>query len=317
MQPWARRGVPAALVTGGMLAMGTGVASTVGTSQSRVPQPTRVPHDGDDTPSFGDFHDSDMTQPLFGRQSGLLDRDIPGRHRRTGRTPQRMQLAGWVIDTAWPEGGDCPGADPRSSNGDEDFGTPSEGFYRSLSWTGAVGAAGDADRLPSNRALVVPSDDPATVAGFDEPDSIGELRDGLLGGGTPTDLVLPDAMDLTVGSLAEPPSVVYTVPRALVDSALSTVLAPQPPPREFIPLTVPGEFQQRANEVPHVNFDRLVLQHRPGLEDKTVPLFGTAAGAPTDTRPASKIAAALGGSMSGPPPNPLTSRAPVTTLIRA
>jgi hypothetical protein len=314
MQPWARRGVPAALATGGMLAMGTGVASTAGTSQGRVPQPTRVPHDGDDAPSFGDFHDSDMTQPLFGRQSGLLDRDIPGRHRRTGRTPQRMALAGWVIDTARAEDGDPTGADRRSSHGDEDIGTPSEGFYRSLSWTGAVGAVSGADRLPSNRALVVPSDDPATVTGFDEPDSIEELWDGLLGGGAPTDMVLPDAIDLTVGSLADPPSVVYTVPRALVDSALSTMLAPQPPPREFIPLTIPGEFQQRANEVPHVNLDRLVM-HRPGLEDKTVPLFGTAAGG--TTRPASKIAAALGGAMSAPPPNPLTSSAPVTTLIRA
>jgi hypothetical protein len=300
MQPWARRGVQAALVTGGMLAVGTGVASNLRASEGRAPQQARSPHAGGDALSFGG--DSSATQPIFGR--------LAGRHRLTRQAPRERQLAGWVIDTAQPGVCDHPGVEPDSAGGDMQVGTPSEGFHRSLSWTGAVSGG---DRSPLDRALVVPSDDPATVTSFDEPDGIMELREELLGHGALADLVTPEAVDLTVGRLAEPPSAVYTIPRELVQSALSTVFEPQPPPHEFVPLMVPGEFQERANEVPSFSLDRLTTPYRPYFEDKTVPLFDPIA----DTG-AARIVAALGGSpMPGPPPNPLTSTAPLTTLIRA
>lgn len=317
MQPWARHRVQGTLITGGMAAGRTGIASHRTMSAASAAQPARVPHARDDRSSFGDLG---TTQPIFGCLSGFLDPPrervcepglpggIAGRHRSARRTPARMELAGWVIDVAQP--GIRGHGGSRTTDGDVPFGTPSEGFHRSLSWTGAVGCD---DRVPVDRGLVAPTDDPATVNGFDEPGSIMELWEGLLGSGVPEDLVTLDAVDLTVGSIPEPPFEVYTVPPELVKAALSTVFAPQPPPHEFIPLTVPGEFQQRVNEVSSLNLDLLTTQYGSYLDDKTVPLFATMA----DTG-ASKIVAALGGSpMSGPPPNPLTSTAPLTSLIRA
>lgn len=340
MQPWARRGVQAALVTGGMLAVGTGVASDLEGSESRGAQPPRVPHADDDAVSFGGFEgpspqagrDPSTTQPIFERLAGIVDplRDvladigqageIPGRHRLAPPAPARMELAGWVMDTAQPGICDHPGAAAQSPDGDVPFGTPSEGFHRSLSWTGAVTAVSGDDRVPLDRALVVPTDDPATFASFDEPDSIVELWEGVVGNGTPVDLVVPEAIDLTVARIAEPPSEVYTVPRDVVDSALSTVFAPAPAPREFIPLTVPGEFQEQANEVPKLS-DLVDLAqwesalHRAAPGDSTVPLFE---GMPAGSAAGSRITVALEGSpMSSPPPNPLTSTAPLPPLMRA
>lgn len=337
MQPWARRGCHPALVTGGMRAAGPGVASNLTSSQDRRSRPTRVPFASDDALDFGGFP-ADLfsggpasgAAPALRRLSGTLDpmremlpraeqaEEVTGRH-RLAPTPRRMELAGWVIDTGQPG---VPGADPRSSGGNPaEIGTPSEGFHRSLSWTGAVGTGAMTDRLPVERALVVPTDDPAVVTSFGDAGSIVELWEGRVGHGTSevAGLVVPDAVDLTAGTVAEPPSNVYTVPRELVDATLSTDIAPPPRRHEFLPLTVPGEYQERANEVPKlsdlVDGDRLTtsaVPRHPDPEETTVPLFGGSA--------PNKITAALGDSPASDwlaMPRSASATTPMTTLTRA
>lgn len=318
MQPWARRGFPAALVTGGMLAAGPGLVTAAKPPADRAVRPT--PQTGGDALGFdefvGDLFSDGAQRPTFRRLSGTLDprpellpnavreQEIPGRHRRESPESGRMELAGWIIDTGRPGVADEPGADPRSRSANTEIGSPSEGFHRSLSWTGAVGASTRDEERPLDRALVVPIDDPAVVTGFGDADSIVELWEGLVGhdvGTTdagPNDagpseiassepdvpgLVALDAVDLTAGVLAAPPSDVYTVPFELVDAVLTTVFAPPPPRDEFLPLTVPGDYQERADEVPKLS--DLDYVHRPPprwrevprqryADDPTVPLFG-------------------------------------------
>lgn len=287
MQPWARHGYRAAVLTGGM--------------------PATTPWVGEDTASHGEFVGDLCTagsaQSTSRQLSGTLDArpDLAGRHRRKPpRRPGRGALAGWIIDTGRPGVADEPV-----------IGSPSEGFHRSLSWTGAVDAAGRDEEFPPHGALVVPLDDPAVVTGFDEAGSIMELWEGLVGqelrpadagpsevghdesgptefrpseaAASETGVVAPEDVNLTAGTLATPPSEVYTVPCELVDAVLTTAFRPLPPRQDFLPLTLPGDYQERAHEVPRLASVDYV--HRPPprwpdaprgweADDSTVPLFG-------------------------------------------
>ncbi|MEV0696453.1 hypothetical protein AB0I53_00830 [Saccharopolyspora sp. NPDC050389] len=176
MQTWAKRGVQAALVTGGMLAVGTGVASA---SQACPERPTPplgesmlppvLDELGDDAvPAdrcFGGelFPENSGTRynaPLVESRSshsvtaiaGTLDpvrdllpvveneltQEMPALH--DWHIPAQttpLHLAGWVADPAEARPLDLvPGLSPFDGGRPV---TPAEGFHRSLSWAGPIG----------------------------------------------------------------------------------------------------------------------------------------------------------------------------------
>jgi hypothetical protein len=295
MQTWATRGVRAALVTGGMLAVGKGGASTARPSPDCPAQPlgSRQTSDGlprhsgprmsgelfpDDAAWRSDFapvhHRSGLPRTLSGILEPLQDvlaavehaptQEIPavGHHRRTARPGRRLELAGWVVDTSKPgsphhgdpdhdsDGQSSIGRWPGSKHAVPEIGTPAEGFHRSLGWAGRVGevierGAGliPADSLPADPGAKA---DQALVAG----------ADGIVGGHSAIDhpgLLTPESIDLISGEVAEPRTDLHRIPNVLLTFALSTTHAPEPPAKEYVPLFVPGEYQEQANERPKLS----------------------------------------------------------------
>jgi hypothetical protein len=325
MQTWARRGVRAALVTGGMLAVGSGVAPAAKACPDRPTPPLgesaltpAIDAIGDGTPRhsgqcfagelFPDEAGLSATEyrpsPLGTRSAekprtwfGTIDpvrdllpavehaptQEMPaiGRHWVTPHGPvarpvRQLELAGWVVDaTPTDTLGGTPGLQPWGGRHAAPMvGTPAEGFHRSLSWAGPIGdvirgGAGlvredvfRADqRAEAAPALVIPSGEPTVVEGFDRADGIMELWEGALGrtAESQTDefragLVTPESVDLTSGELAGPPSDLHTIPQPLLTSALSTAAVDQPVrQRDVVPLFVPGEHQEQANELPKLS----------------------------------------------------------------
>lgn len=266
MQTWAKRGMQAALVTGGMLAAGTGVASASEDCPER-PNPfggaklTPLEAVGDGTPRAsgpcysGELFPESVARHGTGRPAttitGTIDpvrdllpavensltQQIP-RIREDGPTPdgvadvsssapterlwippeeveqvanriRTLELAGWVADTANPGGSTTDDAGsitpvpghPTAAVGllsrDEgfrgrhaaqrQFGTPADGYHRSLRWSGPIGSVVDttADTVGAGAreasgealppALVRPTIDPAVVEGFDRAVSLISL----------------------------------------------------------------------------------------------------------------------------------------------
>ncbi len=207
-----------------------------------------------------------------------------------------LELAGWVADTAQPGGsvtGDTgtitvpghPSAAVGLLSREEErgrhavqrkFGTPADGYHRSLRWSGPIGTVVDSavdasggllvstqrEQLPP--PLVRPTVDPAVVEGFNEAESLTALWETARGRGAsaplspnpaseaPAGLLSTRTVDLTSGFLGGGPAL-HTVPDDLLGSAMSMsarpVEAAQP---EFVPLQVPGEDLMKANEVPNL-----------------------------------------------------------------
>ncbi|QUH05641.1 hypothetical protein HUO13_37025 [Saccharopolyspora erythraea] len=325
MQTWAKRGVQAALVTGGMLAAGTGVASAAETCPDRPASslgesllPPAIDGFGEDTPRhqacfagelFPDESASSDTvvynRPLVDHRSadartttmlGTLDplRDVVAAldeaptqempiigapHWVSAQQPvRRMELAGWVADTADARAVDTQGgqsnvlfgllptgAQPERGGGP--VGTPAEGFHRSLSWTGPIGdvVQSGAHHLQEGafrpgagqdvaHELVIPTSDPAVVEHFERADGIVELwqeaRERSHALAAP--LVEPEEeLDLTSAELPGADQHLIDVPHRLVEDSLE-VLPPAPAAssKEIIPLTVPGRHQEAAADVP-------------------------------------------------------------------
>lgn len=280
MQTWAKRGVRAALVTGGVLAVGTTMAAAEGASPAErtSDRPAGSPGAGDHwsaergeraLPAL-DVDDARASDPVRSHEryramvlTGRLDpmhdllpmiehdttQEIPALREQGWLSPRahraaELQLAGWVADpaTARP----APGPDaPQPGERRHGLRTPSEGFHRSLSWAGAIG---DIVSAPQ-RAL-----DPAAEAATEVLPAVGSDQDnGLLAPAAGESLIEPgllnpDAVDLTSGSLA-PDIRLHTLPRNLLQMALAErpheVVRP-----ESVPLEVPGERQLAADEPP-------------------------------------------------------------------
>ncbi|MCI2418964.1 hypothetical protein MOQ72_16085 [Saccharopolyspora sp. K220] len=176
MQTWAKRGVQAALVTGGMLAVGTGVASASQTCPERPTPPLgesvfppvldelgddAVPADrcfaGELFPeSAGTQYNAPVVEtrtshPVTALTGTLIPahdllpaveneqtQEIPVLDEAFWHAPtEPLHLAGWVADPAAARPFDAAsGLPPFDGNRPV---TPAEGFHRSLSWAGPIG----------------------------------------------------------------------------------------------------------------------------------------------------------------------------------
>lgn len=196
-----------------------------------------------------------------------------------------LELAGWVADAANPGGPSAGGSitpvpgHPTAAVGllsrDEgvrgrhaaqrQFGTPADGYHRSLRWSGPIGSVVDtpseavapADDVALQSELVRPTIDPAVVEGFDRADSLISLWDSARGRSSASGsgeeqsqaaLLSPQSIDLTSAVLGGGPTL-HTVPSDVLASALASRPAAAVQ-QEFEPLHVPGEHQMRATEVP-------------------------------------------------------------------
>ncbi|GGI83141.1 hypothetical protein GCM10011581_20490 [Saccharopolyspora subtropica] len=175
MQTWAKRGVQAALVTGGMLAVGTGVAAASETCPERPTAPLgesvlppALDELGDEAAHSGrclagellrdDAGQRQHNAPLVASRAdhsqtalrGTLDpvhdllpaienertREFPAlREVNWLRPTEPLHLAGWVADPAAARPLE-PGLPPIDGRRPV---TPAEGFHRSLSWAGPIG----------------------------------------------------------------------------------------------------------------------------------------------------------------------------------
>ncbi|MBA8827685.1 hypothetical protein FHX42_005090 [Saccharopolyspora lacisalsi] len=311
MQTWAKRGVRAALVTGGMLAAGSGVASASEDCPDRpapplgettFPQGADVLDDGTprrnglcfagelfptdtprNNPAPGKHTVAALTGPIdpvtevIPVVDDVLTQEIPrvpeqpttGRHRSTD--PETTEIP--VIDpeptterAPRPDPSETTSGPPASSGRhalEAESGSPAEGFHRSSNSSDAIGDVVHDTRgaivVPTIRdheaPLVVPAVDPATVDGFaaESTQSIVELWKSSLGKTVPAPagepLLSPRTVDLTSAGL--PAKKLHTVPRELLDSAVSTVPAARREAQEFLPLHVPGDMQHQVTEIPN------------------------------------------------------------------
>ncbi|TDC87548.1 hypothetical protein E1161_25620 [Saccharopolyspora aridisoli] len=300
MQTWAKRGVQTALVTGGMLAVGTGVASAGDASQQR-PMPlgeSVFPPALDDTAPLGRCLAGDLfadgaqhNSPVVGSRRGQLDesaneltREIPAL--RFQDSP--LKLAGWAADPS-----EATPLDLRRSPQGSAPTTPAEGFHRSLSWSAPIGDV-VRDSGPQTAELVIPHDDLVYFDGFAPANGIMELYEGALASreeapaGT-GGLLATDSVDLTSADVGGLRSDLRTVPPLVLSAALAEPPAPPAAPVEFVPLHVPGERQAPVTEVPPLSgLSLLELSKVPG----TVQRGGPGLSAPIPPTP-SRITAAL------------------------
>ncbi|GAA4865344.1 hypothetical protein [Saccharopolyspora cebuensis] len=285
MQTWAKRGVQAALVTGGMLAAGTGVASADGTCPHGPSHPDHPTRPMDAVPPLPGGHEAartcftgelfpeaergrhhlatprhaaparpvttmtgtiDPVRDLLPEVENELTREIPVLRDLDAPEPvDPMRLAGWVAEEA------APAPQPR-------VGSPAAGFHRSLSWAGPIGEVirGGAESLRTSAfpvggqhvaaGLVTPADDPAHAADFGST-GIVDLWQGALGRG----LLATEDVDLTETGLPEHRVDLVDVPRGLVGALLTAFGAePVAARQDFVPLAVPGEHQVAVDEVP-------------------------------------------------------------------
>jgi hypothetical protein len=246
MQTWAGRGFQAVPVNGGTLAAGTESTSNVdGCSGWWGAEAGAGLGEFTDNPPWSREVKRHETRIPASRLDwewdafAAADREAAGRHRLTP-SPSRLELAGWVVDLFSP-GLPWPAEHPW------EIGSPAEGFHRSLCWTGAVRDLwrGDEQLVTTGRALVVPSEDPAVIMGFDQAAKAEP--------GEPAPLLTFRSADLTVGGLPDSVSELHIVPADLVAEMLSTMTRPEPAPQEFVPLAIPGEYQEQAHEVPKLS----------------------------------------------------------------
>ncbi|MEV0050305.1 hypothetical protein AB0H34_07395 [Saccharopolyspora shandongensis] len=357
MQTWAKRGVQAALVTGGMLAVGTGVASA---SQACPERPTPPLGESMLPPVLDELGDDAVPADrcfageLFPESSGTrynaplvesrtshpvtaiagtidpvhdllpaveneLTREMPAL--RDWHIPAQtapLHLAGWVADPAEARPLDLvPGLSP--FDGERPV-TPAEGFHRSLSWAGPIGAViqGGANTLDEGAFptgalldvpadLMIPHDDLVYFDGFSAPaGGIVDLWEDALVGGQ-GGLVTPDQVDLTTAELPGLRSDLRTVPHEVLAGALSAVAAEPAPRADLVPLEVPGEHQVKANEIPDLTGIPLVsVSQTPGTTQRSespgvtapLPVLGELnafSGGQTSVPQVSRISAALDG----------------------
>ncbi|GAA2334760.1 hypothetical protein GCM10009854_08170 [Saccharopolyspora halophila] len=271
MQTWAKRGVQAALVTGGMLAVGSGVASAGESPQRPMPQGAPAPGQAGTAPNgdqlTGELFpaDAQYNRPVIDERSepalaGRLDveRDLmPSvENEMTRELPalrfldSPLQLAGWVADPGAAKPLDLG----RSAHGQPPV-TPSEGFQRSLSWAGPIGEVVQREETAAD--LVIPHDDLVYFDGFGQADGIVDLWDPLvkqdeapLIGQEESDVLAFDSVDLTDAELPGFRDRLHAVPPLVLANALSIIPVEPTPRAEFVPLHVPGEDQAKATEVP-------------------------------------------------------------------
>ncbi|RCW47195.1 hypothetical protein DFQ14_101541 [Halopolyspora algeriensis] len=201
-----------------------------------------------------------------------------------------LTLAGWITDS--PQSGDArageltpasghpcaalgilPHNDTRGRHAREAVsGTPSEGFHRSLSWSGSIGnvvtngrgtssgaTVGSPASTGTSAALVVPSGDPTVVEGIRQPGSIVALWEDTLGrmklpGRLSSPAVVPARdVELTSGRLGGGAELL-TVPHSLLSAALSsTPDTREPAEQNSDSLEIPGLWQEQATEVPNLS----------------------------------------------------------------
>ncbi|RRO13713.1 hypothetical protein EIL87_22265 [Saccharopolyspora rhizosphaerae] len=285
MQTWAKRGVQTALVTGGMLAVGTGVASAGDACQQQRPMPlgeSVYPPALDDTAPLGrclagDLFTEQHGSPVVGARSALdesaneLTREIPAL--RFQESP--LKLAGWAADPSEATPLDLR----RSAHGPAPI-TPSEGFHRSLSWSAPIGDVvrdTATDGGPQTAELVIPHDDLVYFDGFGQANGIMELYEGALASRqqAPVEsggLLATDSVDLTDGDVGGLRSDLHTVPPLVLTAALAEPPAPAAAPVDFVPLDVPGERQAPVTEVPLLDgLSRVELSQVPGATGRSGP----------------------------------------------
>ncbi|QGK71875.1 hypothetical protein GIY23_22345 [Allosaccharopolyspora coralli] len=289
MQTWARRGVHAALVTGGMLAVGSGVASAAdhhdtdmlpwGAADDGSPRSSGTwfsgelfPERFDDAPT-GRHHLITPDQRRMPAAQEALTHEIPAITDHQWFTPDPsaprvpaavhpLELAGWVAE--------IPQEDRAGISPGDELGSPAEGFHRSMGWAGPLGdvvaeppAADPSETTeipvvrPAGTPLVVPDTELDRIAALPAPAGAGEPAAALL---------TTNTEDLTDGRLDGLLAELHTVPNALLTSALTTEpVGAVPQNSEFVPLHVPGEHQEQATDVPTLT-RALVTQERPGVE---------------------------------------------------
>ena len=324
MQTWAKRGVQTALVTGGMLAVGTGVASAGDACQQR-PMPlgeSVFPPALDETAPLGRCLSGDLfadgaqhTKPVAEARRGHLDesaaeltREIPAL--RFQESP--LQLAGWAADPS-----EAKPLDLRRSPQGQAPVTPAEGFHRSLSWSASIGDVvrdRAADRGPQTAELVIPHDDLVYFDGFGPASGIIELYEDALSAReqAPVEtggLLATDSVDLTSADVGGLRSDLRTVPPLVLSAALAEPPAPPAAPVDFVPLEVPGERQAPATEVPPLSgLSLLELSKVPGSVERSGP--GLSAPIPGF----GKLNALQNGQTSGPTPSRITAALEDTAL---
>ncbi|RKT84437.1 hypothetical protein SAMN05421805_103368 [Saccharopolyspora antimicrobica] len=306
MQTWAKRGVQAALVTGGMLAVGSGVASAEQACPERPNSPLGESANaldqlgtggrclsGDLYPENAPLVESraahqvtalagtiDPVRDLLPAVENDMTRELPAlRDWHTGAPVAPLHLAGWIADPADARPLELAGLPPFDGGRPV---TPAEGFHRSLSWAGPIGevirggaAALDEGAFRPGAVLDVPADlltphdDLVYFDGFGQADGIVELWEGVLAapqGG----LVTPDRVDLTSAELPGLRNQLHTVPGEVLAGALSAVAAQPTPRNDFVPLEVPGELQAKAAEIPDLTGLSLVeLSRAPGTTQRS------------------------------------------------
>lgn len=284
MQTWAKRGFQAALVTGGVLAAGTGVASATQTGPDQHPDQDGTPRQ--DPQSTGQFTEATTSVRTLSGQLDLVRDVLPAVQDAPTREMPALDAHGQPLPkrAARPVSGQHAAPDPDAStvrfrvDGGQGTrtvplrrgqhgqhaqtqpraaargrhaapvaSTPSDGVHRSAAWQGPLGdVLRDAETGQLQPAG--PQPDPVTdrdAAARTSPNlPVIDPQLGGLGG-----LVAPEAVDLTSGRLA-PTTTARTVPHSVVASAAANS-RPRPAPRsETVPLHVPGEHQEKATDVP-------------------------------------------------------------------
>lgn len=248
-----------------------------------------------DEPRMADEPRAERSAPRAGAQkvevaSGERVWIPPEEAEQVANRIRTLELAGWVADAANPGGPSTGGSitpvpgHPTAAVGllsrDEgvrgrhaaqrQFGTPADGYHRSLRWSGPIGSVVDSpseaarsdDAAPAEDValpseLVRPTIDPAVVEGFDRADSLISLWDSVRGRAAASEsgeeqpqaaLLSPQNIDLTSAVLGGGPTL-HTVPSEVLASALTSRPAAAVQ-QEFEPLHVPGEHQMGAAEVP-------------------------------------------------------------------
>lgn len=323
MQTWAKRGVQTALVTGGMLAVGTGVASA-GDACPQRPMPlgeSVFPPALDDTAPLGRCLAGDLftegaqhNSPVVESRRDLdesaneLTREIPAL--RFQESP--LQLAGWAADPSEAKPLDLR----RSPQGPAPV-TPAEGFHRSLSWSASIGDVvrdRAMDSGPQTAELVIPHDDLVYFDGFGPANGIMELYEGALASReeAPVEtggLLATDSVDLTAADVGGLRSDLRTVPPLVLSAALAEPPAEPAAPVDFVPLDVPGERQAPVTEVPPLSgLSLLELSKTPGTIERSGP--GLSAPIPGF----GELNALQNGQASAPTPNRITAALEDTVL---
>lgn len=321
MQTWAKRGFQAALVTGGVLAAGTGVASATQTAphqhadQDGSPQPRRLFTEvtspvttlsghldlvRDVLPAVQDAPTGEMPaldangHPRSTAPSRRAARPASGQH---AAADPHARTVRFPVDTGRPttvpprRGQHAqPRPAGRGRHAAPAGSTPSDGFHRSVTWKGPIGDLlrnAETELLPPAGRAVQPRDAEQTSPALPVIDAQPLSP---LGG-----LIAPDSVDLTSGRLA-PTTTTRTVPRSVVARAVANS-RPRPAPRsETVPLHVPGEHQEKATDVPSIAAALLADVESAAALDAAAPSTSAA-----ETGPLSRITGALVGE---PAPDP-------------